>query len=184
MSRGVSGQLSLKQTRRLLERLVEEVPAIRRGAGLEADTCVDQTSLAVQVIRYAGGRVRPFAVKVQAQGPDGTVYRLGYDPLPAERYNGHLVALVAERYLLDLSADQFAEKIKLPICPFWTEVGRGFVRGEAAIGFEVEGGEFRYYPNPTDKDWVRPVDGCATGTAWRPNVELARGVLEAIGWRP
>jgi hypothetical protein len=139
VSRGVSGKLGKAKTERLLERLTEEYPLIRRGAGVEADTCVLASHVAIETIRAAGGRARPFAVVVSAYSAEmvrrlnaGEVPPTDEEPeryeewiaagatgcvvghpdaeVPADRYNGHLCALVAERYLLDLSADQLGAR--------------------------------------------------------------------------
>lgn len=218
MSRGVSGKLSKTKTERLLRLLAEEVPAFRRSAEIPVDTCILHAHLAIEMVRVAGGRARPFPVKVRAASPEmarrleagesvpddddaerieewraaGAVgCAIGYGSVDAAgnltavaegRYDGHLVALVAERYILDLTADQIGHREGLiTIDPFWAEVPREFVRGESAVILRApDGSVASYIPNLGCKDYLLPRDEEST---WRAEPETARQLLRTIGWR-
>lgn len=214
MSRGVSGKLSKAKTERLLELLTEEYPALRRSCGVAADTCVLASHIAVETVRAAGGRARPFAVTVQAFSAEMVRRMEAGEEVPTEeeperyaewieagatgcvvghpdaqcgpdRYNGHLCALVAERYLVDLSADQLGVRHgDVVVPPFWTIVGREFVRGEEPVGFTAASGTVAIYrPRPEDRSYLQSYEGQTRATTWRTEPQIARGILRRIGWR-
>ncbi len=172
-----------------LEELLENFAEIARDeilADFTPDCCIASTRITIEVMRNLGIKARPMPVKAVAINPaltrkidehgwpevwpedweaDDSLWCValgyGYDgPIDPEKdYDGHLVALVAGKYLVDASIDQ-AERIhhdiELPdvlIVP----LREGFVAGRRSLGAELpNGGVVVYWANGDDD-----------GTAWR-----------------
>jgi hypothetical protein len=89
--------------------------------------CIVSTRVAVEICDRHGIAAR--AVPVAVDLPDAGL-RLGFKPggLPGH-WQGHLVALVDERLVVDLTIDQISTHAA-PVVPHVFEVGPAFTRGE------------------------------------------------------
>lgn len=125
--------LSARERRmvRLLGELCQAVPTVLNDRQIRRDTCILHTRIALLALRELGVRCRPLATQLvvgnepwarvaietghappQDQWPPGA-YALGIGfsteagrPRNEERYDGHVIALVNERWGLDLTLDQ------------------------------------------------------------------------------
>lgn len=175
---------------RLLDELVANVDTLLPG-GVNRQ-CIVATKIAIEVVRQAGGRARALPVKVLAYSPefrrrldagldpaDGDTFEwrqagaigvaIGYGDTPhyersdaLDPWDGHLVALVGERYLLDLTIGQVTLRSPLiPARPFWLEVPRAFLRGGCAATLvnDEDGTKFVYTNDRGNDAYLR-------GAAW------------------
>lgn len=76
-------------------------------------------------------------------------------------WDGHLVALVDERYMVDITIGQVSARAPIPAKPFWLEVPREFVREGATVVLvdDATGTRLDYTSDPDNKDYLR-------GAAW------------------
>ena len=86
---------------------------------------------------------------------------LGMSEIPAEagNWSGHLVALVENKYLLDLSIDQASRPERgLLLEPFFIEVPSGFMQGSGISVTTSQGAELQYWARPADKSFLQAGD--------------------------
>lgn len=191
------------QIERRLTQLVDGLPALMVEQGYKRDTCILHTRLAVDTLRAAGLRARPLAAQVAvfneafaelaralgrmpAKGDDipdeAWSVHIGYGtPVAAERpgYDGHVLAIVNERYAVDLTLDQASRPLKgIVVGPHWWEVREGFLTGEAVEIFARAGSYVRYEAMPGERgflsagDWRLPATRSASGTVLPSEREL------------
>lgn len=174
---------SNRQTERLLGRMVAEVPARLIELGYARDTCILHTRVAVDILRELGVTARPLAARVMVfnakfaeetrrlghfplQGDDlspeawNVVIGYGTDP-SADRpgFDGHLLAVVNERWALDLTIDQASRpKYGIELAPHFWAVDQRFLRGEAPDIFEAGGSYVRYEADPDERGFLHAGD--------------------------
>lgn len=168
-----------RETEALLTVLAE-----RTCLELASDSCILGTKIAITVLRSKGLRAVPMPVGVvvinrvfadrlaASRTLDGAGesadewgaagawmihvgHREDIGPVTGG-WDGHLVALVENRYLLDVSAGQFSRPTKnIAATPFWMPVERPFLRGERGLVVRGKQGEiFRYTPEPENESFL------------------------------
>lgn len=172
------------------------VEVVRAAGGMARAFPVKVRALSAECVRRmeAGEEVPEYGTpEAQAWIDSGaTIVALGYgggdgQPVGPDRYDGHLCALVSNRYLVDLSADQLQHRSRGNVKgePFWSAVPREFVRGEDSIGFELpHGGVAIYEPHLGCRDYLRTYEGQDPDARWKAEPQLARDLLRFMGWRP
>lgn len=170
-----------ERARAAMDRLLEVVPPIMREIGYSQRTCVLQTRIATVVLREQGVRARPLACDLlvgnaawlrlmgelgrypnvnEFRGEEWTVGVAAENPDPAvPGYNGHVVTVVEEAHVLDLTVDQASRPQKgIVLTPVrWIAPG-GFLTGEAPALFDVGGCLVKYDARPRDEDFMRAPD--------------------------
>lgn len=135
-------------------------PAISKGLGGEVDHCILFTRIAVDVCRQRGVRARPLPVSVEITtdaDPEALVL-LGVEGripegAPEDFWDGHLVAILESRLLVDLSIDSISRPdLGVEPEPFMTEVPQEFASG-GTVDLVVRGGRARYHAHPERKDY-------------------------------
>jgi hypothetical protein len=142
------------------EMLVAERSAIAHGVGGEIDHCILFTRIAVDVCRERGIRAKalPVFVAIAADAEPDTVILLGVEGqrpenAPEDFWDGHLVAILDRRLMLDLSIDSIARpELGVEPEPFVAEVLPEFVSG-GTVDLLVRGGKARYTAQPERKDY-------------------------------
>jgi hypothetical protein len=122
--------------------------------------CILFTRIAVDVCRERGVRARPLPVSVAitATADPETPILLGFEGLrpkgaPDDYWDGHLVAILDGRLLVDLSIDSIARpEIGVEPEPLVAEVGPEFVAG-GTVDLSVRGGHACYRAQPRRKDY-------------------------------
>lgn len=131
-----------------------------RRLGGEADHCILFTRIALDVCRQRGVRARalPVSVEITADADPEDSVLLGFegripDDAPEDFWDGHLVAILDGRLLVDLSIDSISRpELGVKPEPFVTEVSRGFLSG-GVVDLMVRGGRARYHAHPERKDY-------------------------------
>ncbi len=138
--------MSRVKTERYLDYLCDAIPAAIRAAKLRPNACILAGRLGVEALRAQGIRARPLPVSLQvcnqpmvdmldrvggfskvtqadvdqANEQGAWMIALGVEPGNAGGWDGHLVLIVDERYMLDLTAGQVARLHKgIQAKPFW-----------------------------------------------------------------
>ena len=172
-----------KEMQHLIERgrpLILEIASAR--------SCISSTRLAVEYLRGRNIKAEPLTVRAHVLSPamvekinqygglpedKATIDRwyeesdqvwgigLGMSEIPAEAGNwpGHLVALVENKYLLDLSIDQASRPERgLLLEPFFIEVPSDFLQGGGISVAATSGAELHYWARPADKSFLQAGD--------------------------
>jgi hypothetical protein len=161
--------MTRRQTERLLEQLVDTIPEQMTKAGYNRDSCILHTRIAVDVLRQLGVRARPLAARVTAGNASWTALckQLNRYPLPDEwsdetwclgigfgadprkerpGYDGHVIAVVNERWGLDLTLDQASRPAKgMRFAPHYWRVTPEFLRGDAIDALATTDGSIVVY---------------------------------------
>lgn len=179
-------------TRVIVARLVEKA----RPIILEyytPDSCIASTRIALDVLRHFG--IETYALSVKAM-LFNRIYRDHYEAIGrapsdqeaeawfaagahsiglgyggdgrADRWPGHLVAIAARSYLVDLSLDQAARPQKdMEVTGHATPVTEAFLRGRGVLGIEAHDGTLITYQAVVgDKsyqaspNWTTPESAC------------------------
>lgn len=167
------------------ELLVAHRDALASAVGGETDHCILFTRIAVDVARKRGVLARPLAVSVELRSsrqPD-VPFLLGFKEslpqnAPLDAWDGHLVAILDRRLMVDLSIDS-ATSPELGIKPtaFAVEVSRDFITG-GELEVRIEGGVARYRAHPDRVDFREL-------PAWRPgSPEQIAALADALLWHP
>lgn len=120
---------------------------------------VESFPLPVQVTGYSPTAAEKVLVgKKPEQGVGGdwmTSIGFGKNEPNEEGFDGHLVLIVARRFMVDLSIGQMARpEHKLETAPFWMDVGRDFNRQGAVRTFRsTQGTMLRYQVVPERSAW-------------------------------
>jgi hypothetical protein len=130
-----------------------------RGVG-GIDQCILFTRIAVDVCRERGIRARalPVSVEITATADPETSILLGFKgqrptDAPDDFWDGHLVAIIDGRLLLDLSIDSIARpELGVEPEPFVAEVLPEFISG-GTVDLSIRGGQARYSAQPERKDY-------------------------------
>lgn len=141
------------------ELLVAHRPALARAVG-GIDHCILFTRMAVDVCRKRGigAKALPVSVAMTADADPEVKILLGiegHEPkdAPDDLWDGHLVAILDRRLLLDLSIDSVARpELGLVPEPFVAEVSPDFAAG-GTVNLPVRGGTVRYRAQPERKDY-------------------------------
>lgn len=166
---------------KLAETLVETIPQGMADAGMGqtyGGACILSTKAVVEVFRAKGVRARAVPVKLRVLSPelvrrieagekmdeenqqewlDAGAWEVSIGHVPAERsgWDGHLVALVKERWLVDASAHQARRPAKgIDVEPFVSEVHPDFLKGHACA-VEQNGSLLIYEYDPENKLYLR-----------------------------
>lgn len=139
--------------------LVAHRPALAEAAG-GPDHCVLFTRMAVDACRERGVLARPLAVSVELRGEDQAdpEFRLGFQgdvPMdaPPDFWDGHLVAVLDRRLMVDLSLDSATRpEFGFTPAPLVADVLPQFLEG-GSMDVAIEGGTARYFANPDRKDY-------------------------------
>lgn len=177
-----------ERLRRLLDRACEVVPETLTEVGYkrEIGTCILSTRIATLVLRELGVRARPLACQLMAGNevwarvvtdfleregrwpthdewePGMWAVGVGYGEDPrANRpgYDGHLIAVVEERYGLDLTRDQTSRPQRgFTVEPGYFPVTPEFLRGELALPLIVDDAYLRYDAWPEERSFLNAPD--------------------------
>lgn len=184
-----------------LEMLCREIPKLRHEAGADDGTCIETSRIAVELLRANGYRARPLPCQVMvhsreltkrlAQGRDPA--NEGEDPkewaragammivigftredgrvVGEDKFDGHVIVIVEERYLLDLTLTQVRQAPRaseyVPVDDFWGPASRDFVKGKASLFALTDVGvSLIYHPRP---DLLPDV---VSSEAWRTRVRV------------
>jgi len=142
------------------ELLVAQRPAIARAAGDEIDHCILFTRIAVDVCRKRGigAKALSVSVAITADADPEVVILLGIEgqkphDAPDDFWDGHLVAILDRRLLLDLSIDSIAQpEFGVEPEPFVAGVSPDFASG-GMVDLPVRGGRAQYRAQPERKDY-------------------------------
>lgn len=165
------------------ELLVAKRPAIASAAGNEVDHCILFTRIAVDVCRRRGigTKALPVSVAITSNADPEAVILLGAEgqkphDAPDDFWDGHLVAILDRRLLLDLSIDSIAQpELGVEPEPFVVEVPPDFASG-GMVDLPVRGGRAQYRAQPERKDY-RNLPAWERGTG----EEIAR-LADALLW--
>ena len=168
-----------KQIERVLRALLEAKPAMQAAYGPRR--CIICTRVAVEASRAAGLKASPLAVEVDIVMPSGFEAHMGFEPSGAVNpgdWNGHLVAIIENRVLLDLTLDSMTVPgADLYPAPLVAPVDAGFAGGQKET-IEVDGGiQITYTPHPENREFLSRED-------WGDRPERERvlpAVIAAVG---
>jgi hypothetical protein len=204
-----------RELERLLDHLVKVVPRAVKDAGLPANACILSSRMGVEALRSKGVRARPLPVRLRVYnslyakalmaGEEGQVVDgqrlaeaggwcvvVGESGPDATGWDGHLVVIVEERYLLDLSAGQVQRLHKdIHAEAYWVEARR-LARGIPVVLSGDDGCCWLYFPDPDNKAFlsapawagylvtVRGDQVVSRRTAVRPDVPVAPEVTVTL----
>lgn len=145
-------------------------PALVQATGGEVGHCILFTRIAVDVCRARGvpSKALPVSVEITADADHEAQILLGVEgqkpeDAPDDFWDGHLVAILDRRLLLDLSIDSIAgAEIGVQPEPFVVEVSAEFAAG-GAVEIGIRGGRARYRAQPEREDF-RNSPGWERGT--------------------
>lgn len=170
-----------ERTQAVMNRLLTVMPPIMREIGFSQRTCILQTRIATVVLGELGFRVRPLACTLVAGNAAWAklmdelgrmptaeewsdrddVWCLGITPdgCDGPGYNGHVIAVVEERYGLDLTIDQADRpKYGMRFTPHHFAASPAFLAGDEPAVFTHEGSWVRYEAMPGEKGFLRAAD--------------------------
>jgi hypothetical protein len=182
----------------ILDHLIEAVPAGIEAAGLKPNACILATRLGVEALRYKGIRARAVPVRLnvfnkqaaellQANVPNeqwtaesgAWVVSIGHGAVNGDGWNGHLVIIAQERYLVDLTAAQVQRLHRgIEAEAFWHEA-RDLAQGEPiALGTE-DGSLWLYEPDPENRSYLQ----APAWAGYRVSVRSGKVISERTGPR-
>ena len=166
----------MTRVERVLDHLVEAVPRAIRQAGLKPNACILASRLGIEALRVEGLRARAVPVILTVGNPTYMDLLVRADPGTADEWrdagawgielgrenpsnlpgwNGHLVVVVQDRYLLDLTAHQISRPQKGIVGKaFWIEA-RDFARGEPCALEAGDGCTWLYRHDPENREYLR-----------------------------
>jgi hypothetical protein len=134
----------------LLATQPEMIAAYGRGR------CIVCTRVALEVAREQGLRADPVPVAVDLESELGEG-RMGFEPpaaVPAGNWNGHLVCVLENRRLVDMTLDTATDSARgFDLKPIAFEVSRDFTSGGIA-GTSVGKTRVRYEAHPEEKGFL------------------------------
>jgi hypothetical protein len=163
-----------KQIEQVVDALLGAQPAMRAAYGLRR--CIVCTRVAIEACRAVELKASPVAVGVDVVMPSGFEGHMGFEPSGAVNpgdWNGHLVAVIENRLLLDLTLDSITvPDADLYPGPLIAPVNAKFAKGQMAT-FEIDDGiEVTYTPHPENREYLTRED-------WSDRPERER-VLPAV----
>jgi hypothetical protein len=151
--------MNARQTELAVARLVRELPAELTRMGYSRETCILHTRYAVDALRELGVRARPLAARVMVGNaewrriaeelghwpqhiewtPETWCIGIGFGPDPRKErpgYDAHVIAVVNERWALDLTIDQASRpQHGINLSPHYWPVTPAFLRGDQPAQF-------------------------------------------------
>jgi hypothetical protein len=167
------------------ELLVAQRQALLNLTDGERDHCVLFTRIAVDVCRERGVLAKPLVVSVEFRSdtePDGML-QYGFagkipEDAPPDFWDGHLVAILDRRLMVDLSVDAAARpELGIAPVPFVAEVPSSFLVG-GTFEIAVPEGSGRYFAHPNRKDF-RDLPAWQQGSP-----EQTKKLADALLWHP
>jgi hypothetical protein len=162
--------------------LLEAKPAMAAAYGPRR--CIVCSRIAVEACRAAKLKAVAVPVEVNITMPSGFEAHMGFDPpgtVQPSDWNGHLVAVIEHRTLLDLTLDSMrVPAAGLEPGPLVSPVPREFVKGEPVTIEVPDGIEVEYTPHLEDRDYLNRED-------WNDKPERDRvlgDVLRQLGGGP
>jgi hypothetical protein len=170
--------VTARQVEHVLERMVTEVPAEMTRLGYSRRTCILHTRYAVDALRLLGVRARPLSTRVVIGNAEWRRIAggLGRWPTPEEwtretwclgigfgvdpdeenpGYDAHVIAVVNERWALDLTIDQANRpKHGIELTPHYWPVTPAFLRGDESAQFRSRGSHIHYDAMPEDRGFL------------------------------
>jgi hypothetical protein len=170
-----------KRTLAWMNQMCDEIPARMTAEGFGRGTCILHTRLAIMRARQDGIRARALACRVHVQNAEWVALteRLGHPPTEADfegteawamgigfgqgegrpGYDAHVVTVVEERYVLDLTIDQANRPQRnILLRPGHFEARDGFLDGEVGIGYEQKGSHVLYTALPDERGYLTVPD--------------------------
>lgn len=166
-------------TERACMNLIEGLPPLLKSEGYVANNCILSSRLAVDALQQAGVKAKALACRVIAFSPEmvahidsggnpmdedapGWNVAIGYPNQDAgEGYNGHVVVLVENQLVLDLSVEQMARpQYGLILKPGGFDVTPAFLSGEEPRVFMTGKSMLSYEAMPDRKDFMTAPDWC------------------------
>lgn len=173
------------------------------------DSCIASTGLVIDVLKFFGFSAAALPVQVTIfnppmaerwlregipESPDVTLawekedgswaLGLGFGPKEngnASGYIGHLVALVEERIVIDLSLDQANRPARsIALSPMAFEVPEEFLSGEGQMEFTAGGCALFYRLRKFDRSYLRSKDFTDNRCRHRAAVSVRRQIQEAL----
>jgi len=173
------------------------IPTMLTTAGLGRGTCILHTRIATLLARKAGVRARPLTCALTVANaewlalaeeldrmPDVEEWRggewalgIGQGKAPGQKgYDGHVVVVVEDRWVLDLTLDQANRpQHGIEVRPGYFRVERDWLRGGRRIAFRRNGAFIQYEARPEDRGFLAVPDW----TEVRANQPLIRRILAA-----
>lgn len=157
--------------------------------------CINATRVGMDALRRFRVESFPLPVKVAAFSPKAAEKVVAGKPLTREEgewmvllgdgssvpddegYDGHLVLMVARRFLVDLSIGQVSRPERgIEAGPFWMDVGRDFVRQGAERAFRSKQGTLLSYKCAPERGAWKDTPG------WHPkrNEPVLLEVVDAL----
>lgn len=173
------------QIERLLDRMVEVLPALMTEKGYGRDSCILHSRVAVDFLRRRGLRVRALTVSVSVFNEPWAAWlqELGRMPTNDDQpptniwsvhigsgapdevkarpgYDGHVIVIVNERYAVDLTIDQASRPAKgILVGPHWWVVDHSFITGASAHAFVTTTHTYvRYEAMPEERGFLTVPD--------------------------
>ncbi len=175
--------MNARRLERVLAQMVRDVPASMSALGVRRDSCILHTRVAVDVLARLGVSARPLAVKVTVANSewvrlgkrlnrpperdewtdDTWVLGMGFGLDPRQTrpgYDGHVIAIVNERFALDLTLDQASRPERsMVVGPHYWPAHPMFLRGERPdVHVSTDGSVAIYQANPDERSFTQYPD--------------------------
>lgn len=172
-----------RQTEKIIERLVRDLPPRMIAIGYERRTCILHARIAIDALRTLGIKANPLAVRVQVFNAEyvAQVNRIGrmlthgdtldekawtigigYGANPAATapgYDGHVLVIVDGRWAVDLTIDQANRpQYGIELSPHYWQPSPGFLLGDLPEVFEAGESIVRYEAMPEERGYLRAGD--------------------------
>lgn len=170
-----------EKVRETICRLVDVAPVITAELGYSRRTCILHTRIATIVLRELGLRARPLGCRLLAGNaewhelcnelgrlptPDEWEHRddvwclgIGFGRGDQRGYDGHVVTVVEERYVVDLTVDQCDRpKYGMRFTPGFFPADRTFLSGAEPAVFVRDGSLLKYEALPKDRGFLMVPD--------------------------
>lgn len=164
----------------LLNRMCAAIPPITAGMGYARRTCILHTRVAVDTLRAFNIRARPLACRLMVLNaayarrsnqlgrmldpdemlPEEHSIGIGFGRGEMPGYDAHVVAVVDERYILDLTLDQASRpQREISLRPGHFPAPREFLSGAEPFVFDApDGTRVHYAAVPDDRGFLRVPD--------------------------
>jgi hypothetical protein len=193
-----------RKIERLLRQMTAEIPGQLDAIGYGRDTCILHTRVAVDALRSFGVRARGFTARVTVGNAEWVkdcervghicddvsqwsenswCLGIGFGADPRKErpgYDGHVIAIVNDRYGLDLTIDQASRPQRnIELGAHYWKLRPGFLTGEVPEVFTVADGSMVIYQAvPEDRGFLTVPDWLMTPKAG--TVNPTPGVIEAL----
>jgi hypothetical protein len=148
--------------------MVAAVATVLREHIPRRDCCVMASGVLSDILNEGSYRCRLLPVKVRALPDDGEPLMIGYGAEKARNFwDGHLVAVVDRRYLVDVTVDQLSNSL----APVVTPIDVDALMSGADVTVKIPGYGAIVYTRHSSDGWKRLGD--ARPKNRRPLVEIA-----------